>query len=219
MNINFEVARNLMVENQLRPNKITDPKILDLFRNTKKEDFLENEIKKISYNDSDIYVDQNRGYLKTLHIAQLVSNSEITKEDKVLHIGGLTGYVSVILANICKKLVVIEKNDKLILDFEKNINSLNIKNTKIFKSELYDGFLKESPYDIIFIDNPIDEVSEQIKNQLSNNFGKLIMIKKVGNQLCKAFKITKHNNSYTNEYLFDVFTKYELYKQSKGFIF
>ena len=32
MNFNYQKARDLMVENQLRPNKIKDPLILNLFR-------------------------------------------------------------------------------------------------------------------------------------------------------------------------------------------
>ena len=45
MNIDFENARLLMVENQLRPNKINNDNILELFRSIKKEDFLEDSEK------------------------------------------------------------------------------------------------------------------------------------------------------------------------------
>ena len=45
------------------------------------------------------------------------------------------------------------------------------------------------------------------------------MIKKFNPNLCKAYKITNNNNVYTNEFLFDVFTKYELYKNETNFIF
>ena len=45
------------------------------------------------------------------------------------------------------------------------------------------------------------------------------MIKKTSNYLCKAYKFTKFDNNYSNEYLFDVFTKYELYKKDANFVF
>jgi len=218
MNFNFQKARDLMVENQLRPNKITEPTILDLFKNTKKEDFLSEELKKISYSDLDINLDTNRGYLKNLHIAQLIHNSLIKEQDKVLHIGGLTGYVSVMLAALCKELIVIEHQKKLIKKIEENIKNLNINNLKIINSAFQDGCVKESPYDIIFIDNPIFELSNSFKDQLNSKYGKIIMIKKIDNYLCKAYRITKNNNNYTNEFLFDVFTKYELYRKRAEFI-
>ena len=45
------------------------------------------------------------------------------------------------------------------------------------------------------------------------------MIQKVGNYLNHAYKIIKKHNSYSKEYLFDVFTNYELYEESEGFVF
>jgi len=219
MNFNFQKARELMVENQLRPNKINNPTILELFKIIKKEDFLPEQIKKNSYNDLDSKLISNRGYLKNLHIAQLVQSAEINKQDKVLHIGGMTGYVSVILSSLCKELIIIENEINLISKIEENIKNLDIKNATIVNVPFQNGFNKESPYDIIFIDNPIREVLNTIKNQVSPKSGKIIMIEKINPYLCKAYKITNNDNIYTNDFLFDVFTKYELYKNETKFVF
>ena len=219
MNFNFQKARELMVENQLRPNKINNPTILELFKNIKKEDFLPEQIKKNSYNDLDAQLSSNRGYLKNLHVAQLIHSAEISKQDKILHIGGMTGYVSVILSSLCKELIIIENEINLISKIEENIKNLNIKNTTIVNVSFQKGFNKESPYDIIFIDNPIREVLNTIKNQVSPKSGKIIMIEKINPYLCKAYKITNNDNTYTKDFLFDVFTKYELYKNETKFVF
>ena len=64
MNFNYQKARELMVENQLRPNKINDLNILNLFNRIPKEKFLPSSITKISYSDADIKMLSNRGYLK-----------------------------------------------------------------------------------------------------------------------------------------------------------
>ena len=201
--IDYKKARNLMVENQLRPNKINDPIILNLFQNIKKEDFILNEMGISSYGDLDINLDNNRGYLKNLHIAQLIQ----------------TGYVSVILSNLCKELIVIESNANLSRILKDNIQKLNIQNIKIVDSDFKEGFADDSPYDIIFIDNPVNNLSKLLKEQVIQNDGTIIMIKKVSNDLCKAVKIIKNNNDFTTEYLFDVFTRYELIKSKEEFIF
>ena len=219
MNFNFEKARYLMVENQLRPNKIKDPVILDLFTKTKKEDFLSADIKKLAYSDMDISLDTTRGYLKNLHIAQLIQHANIQKHYKILHIGGLTGYVSVMLACLCKKLIVIENKIELIKKFEQNIKKLNFNNIVICNYEFNKGYLNESPYDLIFIDNPIRKLPNLIKEQIKLNSGNLIMIEKINKYLCHAQKIYKNKNNFTNEYLFDVFTRYELYDHEMEFSF
>ena len=96
---------------------------------------------------------------------------------------------------------------------------LNIKNSKIVNVPFQKGLNKESPYDIIFIDNPIWEVLDTIKKQVSPNSGRIILIKKINPYLCKAYKITNNDNVYTSDFLFDVFTKYELYKNETKFVF
>ena len=161
----------------------------------------------------------NRGYLKTLHIAQLINSANIKKNHKILHLGGLTGYVSVLMANLSKEVIVVEPNRKLKSLLEKNIILQNINNIKIVDGELDCGFVEESPYDLIFIDSPIKYLKDMIKHQLNNELGKIIMIQKVGNYLNQAYKIINNHNNYTKEYLFDVFTKYELYEESEGFVF
>ena len=219
MNIEYSEARNLMVENQLRPNKINDTLILNLFNEIKKEEFLEDESKFFSYNDSDIDLTSNRGYLKNLNIAQLISKSEIKNNYKVLHIGGLTGYVSVILSKLCKELIVIENEISLISELNKNIEKMNITNIKIINSNLSKGYQEESPYNLIFIDNPIEKIPDAYIDQLESDLGIIIMVEKVDNELSKAYKVVKNKKNTNKEYLFDIFTKFELISSKKDFVF
>ena len=219
MNLNYQKARDLMVKNQLRPNKIKYQRILNLFKAMPKEDFLIDEIKVSPYSDLDINISHNRGYLKNLHIAQLINNAEIEKNHKVLHLGSLTGYVTALLSNLCFEIVAVEPNDELRLMCTKNINELKIKNIRIVKGSLINGYDNESPFDRIFIDNPIKKIHDNLLKQLNDDLGKLIMIQKDSDQLNQAFKITKNKSNFSKEYLFDVFTKFELYEESEGFVF
>ena len=219
MNVNYQKERDLMVENQLRPNKIKDPIILSLFKNIPKEDFLTKEVSSIPYSDSDIDISDNRGYLKNLHTAQIINHSEIDQKHKILHIGALTGYVTVLLSNICSEVVAIEENRDLRTILKKNIDKKGIKNIKIVDGSLKTGFNDDSPYDRIIIDNPIKKIDSTIYDQLSNRFGKIIMIKKIKDQLNQAYRITKNEGNLSKEYLFDVFSKYELYEDKEEFKF
>ena len=77
MNINFDKNREVMIENQLRPNKITDITILETFNKVSKEKFISEDKMNICYSDQDILVKDSRGYLKNLHLAQILYFSEI----------------------------------------------------------------------------------------------------------------------------------------------
>ena len=54
MNSIFQQARILMVKNQLRPNKIKEKIVLDLFQSTPKENFVPKDFKTICYSDKNI---------------------------------------------------------------------------------------------------------------------------------------------------------------------
>ena len=108
-----------MVNNQLRPNKIKEKVILDLFQSTPKENFVPENFKTICYSDININILNQRGYLKNLHLAQIIHNAEIKKDDNVLHVGGLTGYLSSMIARLCKKLIIIEEDDKILFKSKK----------------------------------------------------------------------------------------------------
>ena len=219
MNFNYQKARNIMVENQLRPNKIKDIHILELFNTTPKEDFLPEKITLSPYSDLDIPLLKNRGYLKNLHIAQLIHNAEIENTHKVLHIGALTGYVTSILAKLSAEVYAIETEPSMLSELKNNIKKTDINNIKIVDGSFKEGFPNGAPFDRIIIDTPIKEVSEKFLKQLSPNLGKIIMVKKISNDLGKAEKITMNKNNISNEFLFDVFSKYELYSEIEEFIF
>ena len=52
--MNFDKNREMMIENQLRPNKITNLILLDTFNEVSKEKFISSDNLNICYSDQDI---------------------------------------------------------------------------------------------------------------------------------------------------------------------
>ena len=169
MNFNYQKARDLMVENQLRPNKIKEIDILDIFKQTPKENFVPKEYSSLTYSDMDILIKSNRGYLKNLHIAQLLKYAEIEKNHKILHLGAQTGYVSVLLSRICSEVYVVETDSENMLSLKKNINKMEIENIKIVNGSFREGYLSGAPYDRIIITAACSEIPLPLLDQLKEN--------------------------------------------------
>ena len=219
MNFNYKKARNLMVENQLKPNKIKEKNILTLFNNTPKENYLPENLKSICYSDKNFKILENRGYLKNLHMAQIIHNAKISSNDHVLHIGGLTGYLSTIIANLCKKLIIIEQDSKILIELQSNLKNLNISNVHIYNSPLEKGYISNSPYDLIIIDCPMYNLNMNLIDQLNEDNGRMVYIKKIKDDLSKAYILTKNKKNYYKEYLFDVFSEFSIDKLNSNFRF
>ena len=219
MSETFELARKNMVLNQLRPNKIKEENILKAFESIPKENYLTDNIQTSCYFDNDIDVTKKRGYLKNLNLAQLIKYSEINRNDRVLHIGGLTGYFSTLLSTLCIELYVLEEDEVLFDLLKKNINQFNIENTYLINGKLTKGLEDKSPFNLIIIDGPVYELPQNIKKQIFNKGGRLTYIKKVNENLSKAYKITRNENLFSTEYLFDVMSKYSIQEKKEQFNF
>tara|TARA_Y100001970_G_C14225099_1_gene855145 strand:- start:2107 stop:2766 length:660 start_codon:yes stop_codon:yes gene_type:complete len=219
MNLNYNHARDLMVKNQLRPNKINEKKILELFSTIPKEKYVPKNVKNICYTDKNLTITNQRGYLKNLHLAQILNYSNIKPDDNVMHIGGLTGYFSTIISQLCKNLTIVEQDDRVLDNLNENIKESHLLNTSIVQNDLLDGCDSNAPYEVIIIDCPLNKLSNRIISQLNLNNGRLIYIKKQKDDLSKAYKLTKNNNLHKSEYLFDVFSMFEIDKAENEFIF
>ena len=208
-----------MVENQLRPNKIKQENILKLFRDIEKENFINDENKTACYADQDLLISTRRGYLKNLHLAQIISYANISNIDKVLHVGGLTGYLSTIISKMCSEIIVIENEKDNILKINQNIQDNSVNNIKIIHKKLSDGYKEESPYDLIIIDCPIYVLNKDFLDQLKENGGRVVYIEKTSQFISKGYKITKNLKSYSKKYLFDVFSNFSIDNLKEEFKF
>ena len=152
--MNLEKNREVMIENQLRPNKITNNDVLQVFMSTSKEKFISEDKKNICYSDQDISIKDQRGYLKNLHLAQILHYAEIKNNEKVLHIGGLTGYLSVLIAKLCNKIYVTDNDQEFVENIINNFKNNEVTNGKVIKEEFSEGLKNEEPFDLIIIDCP-----------------------------------------------------------------
>ena len=216
--MNLEKNREVMIENQLRPNKITNSDVLQAFMNTSKEQFISEDKINICYSDQDIFIKDRRGYLKNLHLAQILHFADIKNDEKVLHIGGLTGYLSVLISKLCNKIYVTDNDQSFVDKIIKNFSNNEVTNGKVFKEEFSEGLKSEGLYDLIVIDCPQYNFNLNLLNQV-NMGGRIIYIEKINEELSKAYKMIKYEDNYSKVFLFDVFSNFYLTKQEEGFNF
>jgi len=216
--MNLEKNREVMIENQLRPNKITNSNVLQVFMNTSKEQFISDDKINICYSDQDISIKDRRGYLKNLHLAQILHFADIKNDEKVLHIGGLTGYLSVLIAKLCKKIYVTDNDQSFVDNINKNFSNNEVANGEVLKEEFSEGLKSKGPYDLIVIDCPQYNFNLDLLNQV-NVGGRIVYIEKINEELSKAYKMIKYEDNFSKVFLFDVFSNFYLTKKEEGFNF
>lgn len=177
----YKALRRNMVDCQLRPNDITDLRILAAMDEVPREVFVSDEVKPIAYADKDLPIvgrDQSggpRAMMTAQALATLIQSADISPSDFVLDIGCLTGYSTAVLAHLADSVVALESLPDMVARATDTLTDLQIMNVAVVEGGLSDGQAKQGPYDVILINGAVEAVPEVLLEQLKDG-GRLVTI-------------------------------------------
>ena len=96
--IDFTAARMLMVNGQVRPNKVTDSRVLAAMRRLPRERFVPADRAALAYSDEDVPLGRDRYLVEPMVIARLVQIAAVQEGDRALVVGSGSGYGAALLA-------------------------------------------------------------------------------------------------------------------------
>ena len=105
--MDYALARSNMVSNQLRPNRVDDPAVLDAMADVPRERFLPKALRGVAYADEDLPLPNGHWLIEPLVLARLIQAAEIQPSDVVLVIGCATGYAGAVLARLAATVIVL----------------------------------------------------------------------------------------------------------------
>lgn len=173
--INFSDAREAMVVSQLNPSGVVEEAVLNAYRSVPRELFVPVDRQTVCYLDDDVIFSNGRCLMEPLVHALMVEHASVKPTDKVLDIGGLTGYSAAILMKLAKVVVAVEE-DAQALETAKAI-WLGMGMPEIMPvcatPEL--GCSAYAPYDVILINGAVVNVPQTLVDQLAPQ-GRLVCV-------------------------------------------
>ena len=163
---NFAAARHNMVESQVRPNGITDHRIIDAMAQVKREDFVPAERKTIAYLDEDVQLKAGRFLIEPMAFARMIHLALIKPTDRVLVVGAGTGYGAKIISMLAKSVVALESDTDLLTLARGFLAGAG--NVEVVEGSLAAGHGAGRPYDVIIVEGRIAAVPESLFAQLAN---------------------------------------------------
>ncbi|MDA9929634.1 protein-L-isoaspartate O-methyltransferase [Alphaproteobacteria bacterium] len=163
----FTKARKIMVDSQIRPNKVTDLRVLEAFGEVPREAFVGKHQRAIAYIDEDLSLPGGRYIMEPMISARIIQALHIRPSDNVLVVGGGTGYGAAILARLAASVIIVESRAQLVEKCQETLVAVGLDNAVAVKSRLADGFAKEAPYDRILIEGAVESVPDGLLQQLS----------------------------------------------------
>lgn len=202
----FDDRRRLMVESQLRTNKVSNTNVLMAFETIAKENFIDEAYAALAYIDEDLMLERNRFILEPMVFARLVQALELTDTDSVLDIGATSGYSTAIIAKLAQSVVGIESDTDLAQMGQDNLTAEGIDNAVILQGQHQDGFANEAPYNAIIIEGSVEDVPMPLLNQLSDNGRLVTILRENATSPGKAVKYVRSGDGFAHTTLFDAQT-------------
>lgn len=173
--MNFEQARFNMIEQQIRPWEVLDPKVLHTLSVVKREDFVPQAYKALAFGDLEIPLGNGQAMLPPRVEARMLQEVGIKKSDKVLEIGTGSGYMAALLAALAEHVVTVEIQPELAETARQNFAKAGITNITIEVGNGAQGWSGRAPYDVIVVSGGLAELPQALLKQLRVG-GRLVAI-------------------------------------------
>jgi protein-L-isoaspartate(D-aspartate) O-methyltransferase len=157
----FAAARLAMVESQLRPQGVTDPRVLSAMRTVAREDFVPAEARAMAYADRAVPLGEGRSLAAPSVLGQLLTEMMPEPGMRALVVGAATGYSAAVLAAIGLDVVALESSATLAATARKN-------GVEAVEGPLEAGHKPRAPYDLILLDGAVEHIPDAIISQLAD---------------------------------------------------
>jgi protein-L-isoaspartate(D-aspartate) O-methyltransferase len=198
------VARRNMVDNQIRPNKVTSLPLIQALLDVPRECFVPLQARAVAYVDDDVPLGGGRWLMEPMLFARLVQSAEITPSDVVLDIGAVTGYGAAVLSKLAGTVVALEQAGPLSETLSANLDALGLDNVAAIEGDLVAGCPKQGPFDVILFEGAVHDVPAAISEQLAEGGRLVAVIDKSG--AGQAVLMMRRHGALSRRVLFDAAT-------------
>jgi protein-L-isoaspartate(D-aspartate) O-methyltransferase len=200
-----ETARLNMIENQLRPNKVTDERVLAAFDHIRRELFVPEALRGIAYIDEDLPLGGGRFIMEPLVAARLLQAAALERTQTALVVGAGSGYEAAVMALLGRGVVALEEDLDLARQARAALVEQGIAAVSVVEGPLRQGWRARAPYDVILFGGAIAEVPAEIADQLADG-GRLLAVLRPEGGIGRALLMTRSGGVFGRRFLFDAAT-------------
>jgi len=192
----FASSAAAMVEKQLRPRGIDDPRVLGVMAKVPREKFVAKELEKSAYEDRPLPIGFEQTISQPYIVAFMTQALKPKPTDRVLEIGTGSGYQAAILGELVAEVYTIEIVRPLAQRAATVLNALGYKNVLVKGGDGYLGWPEHAPFDSIIVTAAPDHVPQPLIEQLKDG-GRMVI--PVGKTFAQQLKVLEKRGGAVKE--------------------
>lgn len=194
-------ARFNMVEQQIRPWEVLDPKVLELLYQVPREDFVPPQYRGLAFADLEIPLGFGASMLTPKLEARMLQTLKLEPSDSVLEIGTGSGYMTALLARLAHQVTSVEIEPELSTAAGQRLRAHGIHNVRLEVGDAATGWDEEN-FDAILLTGSTPQLPAAYRAQLKPG-GRLLAV--VGEEpVMEAILVTRIDaEAFREETLFE----------------
>lgn len=169
----FAKVRQRMLECDLKGRGITDPDVLRVMEEIRREEFVPGQYQSQAYSDGPLPIGLGQTISQPYIVALMTEELRLNPDCEVLEIGTGSGYQTAILCMLVKKVYTIERFAQLSESAQSLLNRLGINNVEFYIGDGSCGWPEQKTFDRILVTAAVPNIPEPLLKQLVD--GGLIM--------------------------------------------
>lgn len=205
MSVNFEQARFAMVEQQVRPWDVLDPRVLNVLHLLQREDFVSDEHRNLAYTDIALPLAHGEVMMKPVLEGRLLQALDLNSQDDVLEIGTGSGFVTACLSHLAREVVSLDIHADFIEQARQRLSHAGLRNVRLECADVL-AWQNDRKFDAIAVTAAVTAIPEVFAQWLKPN-GRMFIIR--GHSPAQeALRVTQRGNSMHEESLFETDVPY-----------
>jgi len=200
--MDYKAARHMMVEAQLRTNRVINPALIEALESVPREIFVPKQMAGSAYIDGPVPLGNGRALVEPMVFGRLAQIADIKPTDVVLDVGCASGYSAAVLSRVASTVVALESDAELAGRASAALSSLGADNVAVVTGPLPDGDAAHGPYDVIMIEGQVPGVPDSLLKQLAEG-GRLLAVVGEGAGQGRATLYTKFGGAVSHRIVFD----------------
>lgn len=200
--MDYKAARHMMVEAQLRTNRVITPELIDALEAVPRETFVPRQMAGGAYIDGAVPIGNGRSLMEPMVFGRLLQTAAIKSSDVVLDVGCASGYSAAVLSHVASTVVALEVDSELAGRASANLAQLGVDNVAVVTGPLTEGDAAHGPYDVIIIEGMIPAVPKALLDQLAEG-GRLLAVVEDGAGPGRATLFTRFGGAISHRIIFD----------------
>ena len=163
----YQAARKRMVEVQMALRGISDPRVLEAFRQVPRHRFVPESFRDQAYEDYPLPIGEDQTISQPYMVAMMTDALELKGPEKVLEIGTGSGYQAAILAELVAELYTLDRLDVLVEQAQKVLEALGYQNVHFRVGDGTLGWPEAAPFDAIVVTAGSPQIPRPLVEQLA----------------------------------------------------